>query len=481
MKPEAPYWWRRVHLTEKYLFKMKKTNILIPLVLMIHLILLISLRFIAWPEMMLWPYFIIKGLLPYQDIAIAHNPLLIFDLTIFYKIFGISLFNLKLYTWILILITDLLIYWVAEKLTKNKAIAIFSLLFFVLWQPYFEGNGLWFDLALAPLALLFFYFLWSKEYLWSGILFGLAILVKQTAFWFVLPIGFSLWLLKSLKNRLILKFLIGLAIPLSLFLIYLTFTNTLQDFYFWAIQYGIGYLPRAPGQVDFPGPKEALSLGVPYGFVLFALYFFIQKQFKEKRLLLLLLVWCLFGALGVYPRWGYVHFQPSLPFLAIISGVCLSSIKISSKNLAKLWYAFLILVMIGTVYLQARFYRLNWQKPDRFFEEETMQAASWLKQNTTPGEKIFILNSWDHLYALSNTLPAVSPWVPTLPWYMEYPGVQEVIVTDLERKKPELVVFEPYKEKGLGSYKPEIIDKFLQENYTLEEIIAGRFQILKLK
>lgn len=481
MKPEAPYWWRRVHLTEKYLFKMKKTKLLIPVVLLIHLILLINLSFIAWPEMTLWPYFILKGLLPYREIAMAHNPLLIFDLSIFYKIFGISLFNLKIYTWVLILLTDLLIYWVAEKLTKSKTIAIFSLLFYVFWQPYFEGNGAWFDLALAPLTLLIFYLLYKKDFLWSGIFFGLAFLVKQTAFWFILPIAFTFWFLKSFRCRSILKLLVGLAIPLSLFLIYLIVTNILQAFSFWSIQFGIGYLPRAPGQIDFPRIKEALSLGVPYALTLLAIFLLIKKQFKEKKLLILILIWCFFGAFGVYPRWGYVHFQPSLPFLAILSGICISYINTSYRKLSKYWWVSLVLIFMGTVYLQTRFYRLNWQKPDRFFEEETMQAASWLQQNTHPGEKIFILNSWDHLYALSETLPAVSPWVPTLPWYMEYPGVQEVIVTDLERKKPELVVFEPYKEKGLGSYKPEKIDNYLNENYTLEEIIAGRFYILKLK
>jgi 4-amino-4-deoxy-L-arabinose transferase-like glycosyltransferase len=420
-------------------------------------------------------------LLPYRDIAIAHNPLLIFDLAIFYKLFGMTLFNLKLYTWILILLTDFLVYWVAEKLTKNKVIAIFSLLFYVLWQSYFEGNGLWFDLALAPLALLIFYVLWNKKYLWAGILFGLAILVKQTAFWFILPIGFTFWLLKAFKTKQTINFLVGLALPLMAFLFYLMKSGIIQDFYFWAVKFGLGYLPRAPGQIDFPEIKEALSLGVPYALTLFAVFLLIKKQFKEKKLLILLLVWCFFGALGVYPRWGYVHFQPSLPFLAILSGISISFIKASYRRLPKYWWAYFVLVFIGTVYLQARFYRLNWQKPDRFFEEETIQAASWLKQSTKPGEKIFILNSWDHLYVLSETLPVVSPWVPTLPWYMEYLRVQEDIVADLEKERPRLVVFEPYKEKGLGSYKPEKIDKFLQENYTLEEIIDGRFYILGLK
>jgi len=505
---------------------MKRPNFLVPLILLIHFILLINLRFTAWPEMILWPYFLIKGLLPYRDIAMAHNPLLIFDLAIFYKIFGISLFNLKIYTWVLILLTDLLIYWVAKKITKREKVALLSLAFYVLWQPFFEGNGVWFDLVLAPLALLIFYFLWNKEFFWSGIFSGLAVLVKQTAFWFILPIGFTFWFFKKMNYRAvycavssqarqvrflrlhssrkldgfrryeikpqsIARLLLGLIIPVSGFLLYLMATGIWQDFYFWAIQFGIGYLPHAPGQFQLPTLKQFLALGVPYAFIIPAIWFLIKKvKIQEKGQILILLVWCFFASLGIFPRWGYLHFQPFLPFLAIISGILISYfracektsfayINISYKRLY--WAAYLVLIILGTIYLQVRFYRLNWQKADRFFEEETLEAAVWLKENTYPGEKIFILNSWDHLYALTNTLPANSPWVPTLPWYMEYPGIQEEIVADLEKEKPKLVVFEPYREKGLGSYRPEKIDKFLRENYLNTKIIAGRFWILEPK
>jgi len=460
---------------------MKKINFLLPFLLSMHFLLLLNLRFTAWPEMILWPYFILKGLLPYRDIAMAHNPLLIFDLALFYKTFGVSLFNLKLYTWILILITDLLIYYIAEKLTKNKKIAFLSLAFYVFWQPYFEGNGVWFDLMLAPLGLSVFYFLYVGEFFWSGLFFGLAILVKQTAFWFIFPIVFCLWLFDYLKINYLKKFFLGMMIPLFILLVYLIKLGIFQNFYFWAIKFGIGYLPHAPGQIQLPTLKQTLALNVPYGMVLPAILtsLLYRNEVKMGRILTSLLVWCLFASLGIFPRFGYFHFQPVLPFLAIISSVSLYLIrKIWSKLFLGL---FLILFFLGTVYLESRFYNLNWQKPNRFLEKETLEAAAWLKEKTNPGEKIFILNSWDHLYALSETLPAVSPWVPTLPWYMEYPGIQDKIVSDLQKEKPKLVVFEPYKEKGLGSYKPEKIDRFLQENYVKTKIIAGRFWILEPK
>lgn len=462
---------------------MKKNNFLLIFIILIHVVLLFFLRFTAWPEMILWPYLLGKGLLPYQDIIIIYPPALITFMAFLGKLFGISLLNLKIYSWILILLTDLLVYWVAKKITKSDRIALFSLLFYVFWQPFFEGNGLWFGLALAPLALLVFNLLYKKKFFWAGILFSLTILIKQTAFYFSFPILLTFWLAGQMKPKPILKFLLGVTIPVILSFFYLVKGGLLSDFYLWAIDFGIFYLPRAPGQVLLPTFKQFFALGVPYGLCLLAIIFLMKKQTKkeQKKLLFLLLAWSFFGVLGIFPRWGYFHLQPSLPFLAIVSGLVLSRLIDSwkQKKINRVWALYLLLVLAGVVYLQGRFYRLHWRKPDRFFEKETLQVADWIKENTEPLEKIYILNSWDHLYALSNTLPAVSPLIHTLPWHLEYPGMQEKYVADLEKTRPRIVVFEPYKEKGLGSYKPEKIDQFLQENYVTKVIVAGRFWILE--
>lgn len=467
---------------------MKKFLPLLGLIIFGHLFLLFFLRFVAWPEMVLWPYLLDKGLLPYRDIVIVYPPTLIIFLAFLGKVFGIKLIGLKFYTWILILLTDSLVFFVTKKITRDVKVALVSLLFYVLWQPFFDGNALWFDLVLAPLALLTFYLLWRKEFLWSGLVFGLAISIKQTAFWFLVPILLTFWLTKELKPNSLIKFGIGFAIPLMFCLLYLVRAGIFQDFFQWAINFGVFYLPRAPGQILLPTVKNILAVGIPYGLLLIAAFMFTKKKTEKEKssLLLLLILWTIFGAMGTYPRFEYFHFQPSLPFLAIISGWVISSLKISLKNKGNfLILLYLILIFLGTVYLQARFYRLSWQKPNRFFETDVLEGARFLKENTKPLEKIYILNSWDHLYALSDTLPAVAPLIHTLSWHLEYPGMQDKYVADLAKNKPRIIVFEPYYDRGWGSgiglYKPEKIDKFLQENYTLKEIIAGRFWILRPK
>lgn len=459
---------------------MKKITLFLPLLLLIHLILLILLRFTAWPEMVLWPYLLNKGLIPYQDIVVIYPPGLILALSFLGKLFGVTLMNLKIYTWVFILVTDLLIYWIAKRLTQSKKIAILSLLFYVLWQPFFEGNAFWFDLVLAPLGLLLFYFAHQKKFFWSGFIFGLALTVKQTTLWFLPPLFLTFWLIKEIKIKPFLLFIFGMVMPLGASLIYLVTNNLFDDFLKWAVSFGVFYLPKAPGQIQLPTLKQTLSLLIPFAVVFLSFFTILQRRNIVKReWIILLIFWTFFASLGVLPRFEYFHFQPSLPFLAVLSGIFISSINISPKKLV--WFVFLALVTLGTVYLQLRFYRLNWQKPTRFFETDILEIAKWLRENTQPDEKIYILNSWDHLYALSETLPAVSPLIHTLPWHLEYPGMQEKYVADLTKVKPRIVVFQPYKEKGLGSYKPEKIDKFVRENYSLKEIIAGRFLILERK
>src|SRR3990172_12660032 len=132
----------------------------------LHLLLLLNLKFTAWPEMLAWPYLITKGWLPYKDIAIAHTPLLLANLTAFNWVFGIGVNQLKIFTWIIIMFLDITLFTVASRLF-NKKIALFTIAFYIPLQLFYEGNGLWFDLYLTGLGLVVFYYLGTKKYLYA--------------------------------------------------------------------------------------------------------------------------------------------------------------------------------------------------------------------------------------------------------------------------------------------------------------------------
>jgi hypothetical protein len=406
----------------------------------------------------------IKGWLPYTDIAIAHTPLMLVKLAVFFKIFGVGILQLKIFTWTLVLLLDILVFWVSKKLWGVKT-AIVAVGFFTFWQIFFEGNGLWFDLFMGVAALVSFYFAKSKRFIWAGIFWALAFISKQTAVWFLFPIGFTL--LKNIKE--LKKFVLGILwiiIPSTLIIWKM---GILPDFYKWAIDFGIFVLPKAQGQVQLPDLKNlAISL---FPFTVF-LPLFVMKR-KES---LSLFLWSLAGMMGAYPRFEYFHFQPALPYLAIGSSLVFIG-NWHKKEIAKV---FIPIYVIGSLYLFGGFFMRNFGEGTRFFETDVSDVSGYVKSNTAKGDKIFVLNYWDNVYALSETLPATVFWIPQLSWYMERPGVQDRIVADLKNTKPAIIILNPYSKVGLSAYKPNLVNDFVENHYKIKTTVDG-LQILEPK
>lgn len=429
----------------------------------LHLLLLINIKFTAWPEMLAWPYLMIKGWLPYRDIAIAHNPLLLVDLAIFNRIFDVGLLQLKIYTWIWILLTDTVLFFVVKKLWNFKY-ALNALAFYIPMQIIYDGNALWFDLALAPLALLIYYSLKKRDYLWAGIFFGLAFFIKQTSFWFAFPI--ALYFFKDLKKRElegILSLTKGFLVVAVIVMAALAILGILPDYYEWAVKFGVLYLPHAAGQVAFPTVKQFLVAVFPFS-IFFPLFF--QEKGKHRDLI----VWALFSGLGVYPRFELFHFQPALPFLAIIASIVGIAIFQKKEKLLKiglLGYLIICLLIIGKY-----FYR-NWGKETRFYGQNEMNVAAFVKSAVEPGDKIYVLNYWDSVYAMTNTLPATRPLVPFLPWYLKYDDLENGILSNILTDFPKLIVKGDYTENGLGSYRIDELDEILDRYYTLSYGVSG--------
>lgn len=363
------------------------------------------LEFTAWPEMLAWPYLMLQGWLPYRDIAIAHNPLLLLDLLVFFKIFGIGIIQLKIYTWILIAINVYLTYFISNKFWNKKVALVSSFLYLVLCIVY-QGNGLWFDLALTPFALLLYLFLKQKNYLWSGIIFALGFLTKQTFIYFLIPL-----ILIKINWK---KFILGTLLIGSIFVAMLFGFGILDDFYIWAIQFGIFYLPKAEGQILLPTLKQFLFAIAPFGILVFDVS---------------LLPWIIAGIMGVYPRWELFHFQPALPFLSI----AISTLIYSNKSK----YYKIIVSLFAVCYLLIGLNR-QFGNNTRFYEPDVQKVQQSIIQNND--STIYVVNYWDNIYTLTNTLPATKPLIPYIPWYLNYKNSREKILNDLKIKMPEAII-----------------------------------------
>lgn len=414
--------------------------------------------------MLSWPYLILNGYLPYKDIAIAHTPGLLATVVIFFKILGIGVWQLKFFTWLLILSTDLILFFVTLKL-GNKKTAISALGVFIVLQTLFEGNGLWFDLAVVPLVLIVYYLVKTQKYFAAGVLWVIMFFTKQTAVWFLAPILIEiLFNAKEFKLNLS-RFIYGSVFAVLVYVVGLFYFGILTDFINWAIGFGVIQLPRSGGQIQVPGIKQLAAVVFP--FILFVPLMYSRK-FNNKSLI----SWALAGAMFSYPRFEFFHLQPALPFIAIASGWVLGLKSAKSKN-QKMLKIFWVVFIVGLTYLYSGFFLRNYHEGIRFYEVAVFKTSSYIEDHTYPGEKIFVLNYWDNLYALSQTMPATKPLVPQLQWYQDLPGVKEDELNDLMEAKPNIVVLKPYEKTGLASYVPKQIYEYILENYDLVENIEG--------
>ncbi len=438
---------------------------------------LVFFKFTAWPEMLAWPYLITKGILPYQDIAMAHTPLLVYDLAIFFKIFGVGIIQLKIYTWLLIILLDLLVFNIAKKLWGHKT-AIFSLLFFIFWQTFFDGNGLWFDLGVGLVGLMSFYFLQRKNYLITGIFWSLAFLTKQTAIWFLVPIAIDFILNKKEKIKFAKEFFLSSLVVFGIFIGIFWYLGIIPKFFEWTIKFGALTLPGLKGQINLPSLRNLVLISflfTPFVFGLLSLFQKGKKILKTNEILTLFF-WSLAGIAGMYPRFEYFHLQPALPYIAFICGIIISK----RKNLGKYLNMCFNVYIVFLVLLFANYFMRNYGEGTRFYEKSVLEVANEVKKNANPNDKLLVLNYWDSVYALTETIPASLPLIPNLEWYLSLPHVQEETVNDLKVSKPLLIVINPYTKDGLSSYKPTTIYNYVLENYNLSHKVSG-IEFWKLK
>lgn len=170
------------------------------------------------------------------------------------------------------------------------------------------------------------------------------------------------------------------------------------------------------------------------------------------------------------------HFQPGLPFLAIGLALILLSfpkMKVIEKSVLLLGLAlFLIIIVRQTERL--------WKQTDRFFEPQILQTSAYIESNTSENDKIYVFNTWDNIYSLSSTLPAVRPWIPTLEWYIELPGIQQKMTEQLSKDHPKYIVIGQYDDMSSWVYKPGLIMNFVMQNYKVKDKI-GDISILVSK
>lgn len=466
--------------------KIQKCFFLAPILFGLQFFLLANLQFTAWPEMFVYPYLRNEGFLLYKDIIHPYPPLLSIILSAVYKIFGYDLKVLQVFSWTLILLSSFFVYLSARMFLKNEKITLIVLGIYVLLQPFLEGNMLWFDVAIVlPISIgSFFALRWINKLgeektnlFFSGFAFAMAGLIKQTAG--IFPLLFLVYMLLNKSSlRSYLYFLLTPVFLLGLFLARIHQEGQIIEFWNWTLFYPLFHWSDFPGYVQLdPSYREVSVLFWICLPVLLLLLLKTKIVFdKSFSLIFLFLVG---GLLAIYPRFSFFHFQTALVFLVLIYGYALSRLK---KPVQIFTAFFFFIFLIPYVYKPA--FQREWKVETRFYTSQDKQLAALIREKIGDGQKVYsktnsvyFLGLPSQFYLMTNTIPP-KPWTDNFGWYLEIPGVQEMVLSrwedPLDNRPPDFIVWRqpsPGNWFDLGTYQPKKIVAWMENHYTKKEEI----------
>ena len=433
-------------------------------------------HFNDWQELVIEPYFMLRGLKNYTDIVTHHAPLLTEFLAIIYRFFGTDIIVRKIILLIVSTITALLTFRAACRL-GDKRTGVYSILLFAFFWPFYGGTHFWFD-SFLPMFYLFALVLVietnsAKWFVVAGISMGISFLIKQTAgavafFIFIMLLVRQKGLIRRLQESV--SFSAGVVVPILLMALYYAFRGQLADAYFWIWEYNASgiYLKLGKARPPIIQIIRLAVIGTPIIiFLIRALFSKTTRQIISWEYLLVLgMGFC--ASFTIFPRWERFHVAPSIPFLVI----CLIlSIKlflasfnapacIRIKKVAKIVLTTWILTVfldIGTLYPPmllnkivpnfTQYWPLRSYEPpvwvdDKFIRylEDVPVIGNYLKNATNEYEKIFVFG-WmgSNIYYQSDRLPA-GRFYYHLPWFTSLPQFKKDLLIGFERDRPRYVI-----------------------------------------
>jgi len=436
----------------------------------VHLWYLAHTTFVDWPEMLLYPWFLTKGLVYYRDVVLAYVPGAYYLLYALYKVIGFSVASERIVAYGCILLTDVMVYIAARVLTRKTWISIAAFFFFIFWQPIYSGNTIWYETILAPIYLVAY--LAALRYLDTpkmkaacvvGCILALSTLIKQTAIWSVATVCLFFWLSNADKKQGFLHAcVIGMEVIVANLLVwgYFAFLGAGSQYGFWAFGFLLNLSQGNSMYTQFP-TRADLTLILPS---LIPIGILLWLRPNKKVWLLLALTLAVF--LSGLPRWGLHRFQPMLGFIAVGFGVVVSQIASSRRR------SLITPVIILTCFMALGSWRsirvfitLRDTMQPQFFDGQYQKLLSFTQANTQG--PIYILGNYDYLYFGRNERPAVLPWVPLFPWNGRVPGLQQQLIVSLEDQKIPYILYIPFHPKDgyYLDYMPRELLLYVTEKY----------------
>ncbi len=430
--------------------------------LSVHLWYLYHTTFVDWSEMLLYPWFLTKGLLYYRDIVLAYVPGAYYLLFVLYKLLGFTVSSERIIAYGFILLTDVLVYVASKRLTKNKWFAAASLAFFIFWQPIFYGNTIWYETILAPIYLLtllavssYFEKPNTNNAFSIGLMLALASLMKQTAVWSILVVCIAVWLSDQKKLVGFWRAIVVGIVPVAanaLVWAYFSFMGAGKEYIYWSYGFLLSLSRASSDYVLLPSRGDLVTI-LP-AFIPLA----VMPWLRRNRTVWLILFWTAALITAGLPRWGLFRLQPSLAFGAI--GLALLVKEIAQRKAKKMTVAVWLLAFIMSVgsWRSLRvFTTIRDRMQPQFFTGTYQSLLDFSRIHLD--KPFYILGNYDYLYYGLDRRPTVLPWVPLFPWNAQVSGLQQRLIISLEEQKVPYILYMPF--HGNSGYYLDYIPKEL--------------------
>lgn len=438
--------------------------------IIIHLWYLTRTTFVDWPEMLVYPWFLTKHLLYYRDVVLAYVPGAYYLLYSLYSMLGFTAEAERAIAYAFIFFTDCLVYVAVRKLTDSRLWAAVATAFFVLWQPVFYGNTIWYETILAPVYLIglitMMYYLEKPDMRRAvavGIVLAAASLIKQTAAWSVAVVCLYVWLSDRNKREGFVRAVVIGMLPVAANLAvwgYFAIMGAGREFGYWS--YGFLFaLSHATSRYMLPPTRGDIAYILPA----FVPLILLAVSFRKDKAVRLMAVWTAALIMAGLPRWGVHRLQPALAFASVAFGVALPLFWHIRRKAAVVLMALSLLILAGTWRSFRLFVGTRDAMQPQFFGKEYRSLLDYARNSV--GGPFFVVGNYDYLYFGLDREPAVLPWVPLFPWNAEVPGVQAQLVRALEAEQVPYVFYLPYHgTRGYyDDYAPRELLLYLSDKY----------------
>jgi hypothetical protein len=409
---------------------------------------------LVFAEMLLEPWLVLQGLVPYRDFFQHHTPLVTYVIAVAFAISEPTAASVvTLHVALIAALTALVI--VAGARLGGWRTAIASGLAYLMLQVPLDGATPWLEPYVAAGLLPLMFILGSSGVPRSvgaaaaaGLAIGASVLLKQTAVVALVAVGLC-WGVAVCERRLspraaascLLALGLGVLVPLGLALAWFAGQDALEPFLYQTGWYNARYVREAaqpPTLQDVP--VLALMVSLPVSALLAAL---LGRGGESEPPAILAPLLALTSLVTLFPRFADYHYQQALPFIALSAGVLLAAVfalrrQAQAVGSARVWLSGLAVAQVATIGLVGAPHLLQsmmMPAQEKVLEEPIeAELIAWVQARAKPGEPILVVGD-SRLHIATDTLPA-SRLLYVFPWTYD----RGMLIEDIERSRPRIAV-----------------------------------------